>query len=185
MRKVIASLFVSMDGVAESPDQWQFDVFDDDMGAEMVEQLSAVDTFLLGRVTYEEWKDYWPNATSDLDFANFINNTPKYVVSNTLDRVEWGSYDNIHLIKGDNLAAEINRLKALPGKNISVAGSPGLVRSLLQLGLVDEYIPLIHPVIVNKGKRLYRDGDELKRFKLARSKMTGSGVAILTYVPHK
>jgi dihydrofolate reductase len=133
-------------------------------------------------VTYEEWKDYWPNATSDLDFANFINNTPKYVASNTLDSVTWGSYNTVNLIKGD-LAAEINRLKALPGKNISVAGSPGLVRSLLQLGLVDEYIPLIHPVVAGKGKRLFRDGDDLKRFKLARSKITGSGVAILTYVP--
>src|SRR5262249_8357920 len=139
-------------------------------------------TFLLGRVTYQEWKDYWPNATSDLDFANFINNTPKYVFSKTLDSVEWGSFDTVHLAKGD-LATEINRLKALPGKNISVAGSPGLVPSLLQAGLVDEYIPLIHPVIVGKGKRLYQDGDELKRLKLTRSKITGSGVAILTYTP--
>jgi dihydrofolate reductase len=183
MRKLIASLFISLDGVAEGPDKWQFDVFDEDMGAEMVAQLSEVDTFLLGRVTYEEWKDYWPNATSDLDFANFINNTPKYVASTTLDSVSWGSYDTINLIKGD-LTTEINRLKALPGKNISVAGSPGLVRSLIQLGLVDEYIPLIHPVIAGKGKRLFHDGDDLKRLKLVRSKVTGSGVAILTYVPH-
>lgn len=180
MRKVIASLFVSLDGVAERPDKWQFDVFDEDMGAEMIEQLSQIDTFLLGRVTYEEWKDYWPNATTDLDFANIINHTPKYVASTTLDSVSWGSYDTIHLVKGD-LAAEIKRLKALPGKNISVAGSPGLVRSLLQMGLVDEFIPLIHPVIVGQGKRLY--GDELQRLKLTRSKITGSGVAILTYVP--
>jgi dihydrofolate reductase len=183
MRKVVASLFITMDGVAEGPDQWQFDVFDEDMGAEMMEQLGQVDTFLMGRVTYEMWKDYWPNATTDLDFANLMNNTPKYVVSNTLDRVEWGSYDNVHLIKGSDLTAEINRLKALPGKNLSVAGSPGLVRSLLQLGLVDEYIPLIHPVIAGTGKRLYGDGDELKRFKLTRSKITSTGVAILTYMP--
>jgi dihydrofolate reductase len=183
MRKLIASLFISLDGVAEGPDKWQFDVFDEDMGAEMVAQLSEVDTFLLGRVTYEEWKDYWPNATSDLDFANFINNTPKYVASTTLDSVSWGSYDTVNLIQGD-LATEIKRLKALPGKNISVAGSPGLVRSLIQLGLVDEYIPLLHPVIAGKGKRLFHDGDDLKRLKLVRSKVTGSGVAILTYVPH-
>ncbi len=184
MRKVIASLFISLDGVAESPDQWQFDVFDDDMGAEMVAQLSEVDTFLLGRVTYQEWKDYWPSATSDLDFANFINNTPKYVVSNTLDTVEWGKFDTVNLIKGDP-TAEIKRLKALPGKNISIAGSPSLVRSLIQLGLVDEYIPLIHPVVAGKGKRLFHEGDDLKRFKLTRSRITGSGVAILTYLPHE
>ena len=183
MRKLIASLFISLDGVAEGPDKWQFDVFDEDMGNEMIEQLNQIDTFLLGRVTYQEWKDYWPNATTDLDFANLINNTPKHVVSNTLDSVEWGSYENIHLIKGDNLAAEINRLKALPGKNISVAGSPGLVRSLINMGLVDEYIPLIHPVIAGKGKRLFHEGDSLQRLKLTRSKMTGSGVAILTYEP--
>jgi dihydrofolate reductase len=105
------------------------------------------------------------------------------VVSNTLDSVTWGNYDTIHLIKGDP-TAEINRLKALPGKNISVSGSPTLVRSLLQLGLVDEFIPLIHPVIVGKGKRLFGDGDDLKRLRLTRSRITGSGVAILTYVPH-
>ncbi|MAS36755.1 MAG: riboflavin biosynthesis protein RibD [Anaerolineaceae bacterium] len=184
MRKVIASLFVSMDGVAESPDQWQFDAFDEDMGTEMMEQLSQVDTLLLGRVTYEEWKDYWPNAQQDLDFAAFINNTPKYVVSDTLDSVEWGDYDTVHLIKGDP-TAEIKRLKAQPGKNISISGSPGLVRSLIQLGLVDEFIPLIHPVVAGKGKRLFGDGDDLKRFKLVRSKITSSGVAILTYVPHE
>jgi dihydrofolate reductase len=89
MRKVNAGLFISLDGVTESPDKWQFDVFDDDMGAAMMAHLNAEDTILLGRVTYQEWVGYWPTAT-DEPYASHINNTPKYVFSTTLDKeVEW------------------------------------------------------------------------------------------------
>lgn len=181
MRKLVASLFISLDGVAESPDQWQFDVFDDDMGEEMSNQLATQDTYLMGRVTYEEWAAYWPTST-DEPFASAFNSTPKYIVSNTLDHVAWGSYDTVHLIKGDP-TAEINRLKALPGKNIAVGGSPTLIRSLLHMGLIDELILIVHPVIVGKGKRLFHDGDDLRRMNLVRSKITGSGAAILAYTP--
>jgi dihydrofolate reductase len=178
MRKVVSALFISLDGVVESPDQWQFDAFDEDMGASMMTQLGQQDAVLLGRVTYEEWADYWPTS-NDEPFASFINITPKYVVSTTLDSVEWA---NSTLIKG-NLAGEIDALKAQPGGIIGTAGSPGLVRSLLRQGLVDELLLMIHPVIAGKGKRLFADGGDLKRLQLVESKITGSGVAILTYRP--
>jgi dihydrofolate reductase len=74
MRKVVANLFVSLDGVVEAPEPWQFE-FDDDMAADMTEQLAAQDAVLLGRVTYQEWADYWPTAT-DEPFASHINTTP-------------------------------------------------------------------------------------------------------------
>jgi dihydrofolate reductase len=183
MRKVISGLFISLDGVTESPDKWQFDVFDADMGAAMVEHLAGEDTILLGRVTYQEWVNYWPNASDD-EYAIHINGTPKFVVSTTLDKVGWGKWDNVTLIK-DNLAEEITRLKRLPGKNIGIAGSSTLVRSLLRDDLLDELILMIHPVVVGRGKRLFKDGDELKRMQLVQSKITGSGVAILTYQPVK
>jgi dihydrofolate reductase len=184
MRKVVAGLFISLDGVVESPDQWQFDVFDDAMGAAIFEQVATQDAALMGRVTYDEWRTYWPNATSDEDFAKFINTVPKYIVSNTLDDVSWGDYKTVNLIKGDP-TAEVTRLKQQPGKTIAVLGSPTLVNSLLYKGLLDELLLMIHPVVVGKGKRLFNDGDALKRLKLVESKISSTGVPILRYVPRE
>jgi dihydrofolate reductase len=181
MRKVVAGLFISLDGVTESPDKWQFEHFDEDMMAAMGSHIASEDTLILGRVTYQEWAPYWPTST-DEPYASHINNAPKYVVSTTLDKVEWGKWDNATLIRG-NLAEEIARLKQQPGKNIGVAGSPTLVRSLLQNDLLDELTLMIHPVVVGRGKRLFKDGDALKRLKLVDSKTTRTGVSILTYQP--
>jgi dihydrofolate reductase len=181
MRKVISGLFISLDGVTESPDQWQFDNFDAEMGAAMGAHIAAEDTILLGRVTYQEWEPYWP-ASTDEPYASHINNTPKYVVSRTLDKVTWGKWDNVTLIKG-NLPEEIARLKRQPGANIGVSGSPTLVRSLLQEGLLDQLTLMIHPVIVGRGKRLFQDDSDLKRLKLVDSQITSTGVVIATYQP--
>ena len=184
MRKVIAGLFISVDGVVEAPNLWQFDNFDEDMGASMGAHLQAEDTMLLGRVTYEEWEPYWPNS-SDEPYASHINNIQKYVVSTKLKSVKWGHHDNISLISGD-LAAEISRLKQQPGKNIGVSGSPTLVRSLIEDGLLDRLTLMIHPVVVGSGKKLFKGGEELKRLKLTNSKITRSGVVFLDYEPtHK
>ncbi|HEY7582671.1 MAG TPA: dihydrofolate reductase family protein [Acidimicrobiia bacterium] len=183
MRKVVSGLFVSLDGVAESPDQWQFD-FDEQMGEALTTALETADTILLGRVTYTEWAGYWPTVTSgeDAGFAKWINNSPKYVVSDTLKDVdEWA---NSSLIKGRDLAGAINDLKAAPGKNISIAGSPTLVRSLLDLGLLDELVLLIHPVIAGEGrKKLFADDTKLKKLLLESAQPTSSGVVIATYRP--
>ena len=180
MRKVIAGLFITLDGVVESPDKWQ-EHFDEDMGQAMMEQLASQDAVLLGRVTYQEWASYWPTAT-DEPFASFINSTPKYVFSTTLESVE--AWQNSTLVKGD-LAQEIARLKQQPGKNIGTAGSPTLVRSLLEQGLLDELILLVHPVVAGSGKRLFKDGDSLKRLNLLSAKPTRTGTVILTYQPRK
>lgn len=181
MRKVNAGLFITLDGVTESPDKWQFDYFDDDMMATLEAHIAGEDTILLGRVTYQDWTPFWPTST-DEPYASHINNTPKCVVSSTLDKVEWGTWDNISLIKS-NLAAAIAQLKQRPGKNIGVAGSPTLVRSMLQADLLDELTLMIHPVVVGSGKRLFGDASELKRLKLVDSKTTKSGVAVLTFQP--
>jgi dihydrofolate reductase len=132
-------------------------------------------------VTYQEWAPYWPTST-DEPYASHINNTPKYVVSMTLDKVKWGKWDNVSLIR-NTLAAEISGLKEQPGENIGVAGSPSLVRSLLQEGLLDELTLMIHPVVVGNGKRLFNEESRRKRMQLVHSKMTRTGVAILTYQP--
>ena len=179
MRDVVATLFISLDGVAESPDQWQFDHFDEGMMAAMTEALDVQDTVLLGRVTYQEWADYWPTST-DEPFASYINTIPKYVVSTTLDNVD--AWQNSTLLKG-NLTEEITRLKQQPGKSIGVAGSPTLVESLLHQNLLDTLTLTIHPVVAGTGKRLFKDGADLKRLKLTDSTITSTGVAILTYQP--
>jgi dihydrofolate reductase len=177
VRKVVAGLFVSLDGVTESPDGWQFDHFDDEMAAEMSSQMAAQDAVLFGRVTYEEWASYWPTST-DEPFAGFINSTPKYVVSTTLEEpLEW----NNSTLVGGNVADEIVNLKRQPGENIAVQGSPTLVESLLQDDLLDELKLMVHPVVAGGGKRLFGDGRALKRLKLVDSKTTGTGVVILTY----
>ena len=182
MRKVTSGLFISLDGVVEAPHLWQFDVFDKDMEDAMIKFLADIDTILLGRVTYQEWAGYWPDFSGeggDMEYADFINGTPKYVASTTLDRLEWR---NSILIRG-SLADTINRLKAESGKTIGVQGSPTLVRSLLAADLLDELTLMIHPVIAGEGKRLFPGAGELKRMTLIDSRITGSGVALLTYHP--
>ncbi|WP_262063899.1 dihydrofolate reductase family protein [Streptomyces sp. STR69] len=182
MRKVVSGLFVSLDGVAQSPNEWQF-AFDEEMGAALGKTLETADTILLGRTTFTEWAGYWPTVTSgeDSGFAKWINDSPKYVVSSTLDSVE--DWANSTLIKGD-LAAAIEELKAGEGKDITVAGSPTLVRSLLEQDLLDELVLLIHPVVAGEGrKKLFADDAPLKKLQLESALPTSSGVIIATYRP--
>lgn len=180
MRNVVSGLFISVDGVAEAPHEWQGDVWDDIMSGAMNDILEGQDAMLLGRVTYQEWAGYWPTST-DEPFATFVNTIPKYVVSTTLDKLEW---QNSTLIKGD-LAGAIADLKQQPGGTIGISGSLTLVQSLLQAGLLDELVLMIHPVVVGKGKRLFTDGNALKRLKLVDSKTSGTGVVIATYRPDR
>ncbi|UXN74457.1 dihydrofolate reductase family protein [Devosia sp. A8/3-2] len=99
MRKLTAGLFHSVDGVVEAPDLWQFDAFDAELGQMLGSVMAKVDTVLLGRVGYEEWAGYWPNAGQDMDFAGFINGVPKHVASRTLSgQLDW---TNASLIEGD------------------------------------------------------------------------------------
>ncbi|MFB6839145.1 dihydrofolate reductase family protein [Streptomyces sp. NPDC056361] len=184
MRKVVSGLFVSLDGVAQSPNEWQF-AFDEEMGAALAETLETADAILLGRVTFTEWAGYWPTVTSgeDAAFAKWINGSPKYVVSSTLDSVD--DWANSTLVRGE-LATAIEELKAGEGKNITIAGSPTLVRSLLELDLLDELVLLIHPVVAGEGrKKLFADDAALKKLELVSARPTSSGVIIATYRPER
>lgn len=181
MRKLRAGLFVSLEGVTEAPNIWQF-AFDEEMGSSMAEVMTGTDLCLLGRVTYQDWNTYWPEHPEE-PFGSFINNTPKLVVSTTLDEVTWGGYDNIELLRG-NLAEEINDLKEQPGQAITLASSPTLVRSLLEANLIDELTLMIHPVVAGKGKRLFSGEMDLKHMELIACKGTSSGVIIATYRPY-
>jgi dihydrofolate reductase len=182
MRKVVASEIVSLDGVVESPDKWHFPYFNDQMGDAIGAAMAASDAMLLGRVTYEEFAAFWPAQSSDDDqeITDYMNNTPKFVVSKTLEEpLEW---NNSTLIKGD-VAEEITKLKGQPGKDISITGSPTLVRSLLEEDLLDELRLMVHPIVVGSGKRLFEDGGDQKALELVDSKTFSTGVLYLTYQP--
>jgi dihydrofolate reductase len=182
MRKVVASEIVSLDGVVESPDKWHFPYFNDQMGDAIGAAMAASDAMLLGRVTYEEFAAFWPAQSSDDDqeITDYMNNTPKFVVSKTLEEpLEW---NNSTLIKGD-VAEEITKLKGQPGKDISITGSPTLVRSLLEEDLLDELRLMVHPIVVGSGKRLFEDGGDQKALELVDSETFSTGVLYLTYQP--
>ena len=119
MRKVMAGLFHSVDGVVEAPHLFQFDSFDDDLGALLSGVQERVTDVLLGRVGYAEWAAYWPNAQADGDFAAFINAVPKHVASETLSgKLDWS---NAQLIEGD-LLDFVRQLKAGAGGEIAAMG---------------------------------------------------------------
>ncbi len=181
MRKVVASEFVSLDGVVESPDQWHFPYFNDQMGDAIGAAMDASDAMLMGRVLYEEWAAFWPNQDPDENpIAERMNGVLKYVVTTTLEEpLDW---QNSTLI-GDNVAEEISRLTEQPGKDISISGSPTLVRSLLQDDLLDELRLMVHPIVVGSGKRLFEDGGDQKALQLVDSKTFSTGVLYLTYQP--
>lgn len=180
MRKVVARLLISLDGVVESPSTWKFEHFDDDMLTDLRAQLSEEDVMLLGRKTYEEWEPYWPTSTYE-PFASHINHVPKFVASTTLSEVRWGERDNAMLKK--DFGEAVQELKRQPGKNIGVHGSPTLAQSMFYSGFLDELRLAVYPVVAGRGKRFFRDEADLKRLKLVDSKMTRTGAALLTYQP--
>ena len=181
MRKVIASEFVSLDGVIEAPEKWHFPYWSDEMGQEIEAAMGQADAMLMGRVLYEEWADFWPQQDPEENpAAGFMNGVRKYVVSTTLK--EPLGWDNSTLIK-ENVAEEIARLKRQTGGDISISGSGSLVRSLLRDGLIDELRLMVHPVVVGSGKRLFEEGGDQIALELVDFRTFSTGVLYLTYRP--
>jgi dihydrofolate reductase len=179
MRKIVAGLFVSLDGVVESPEKWHLRYFDDEMGEIVDRAAEQADAILLGRRTYQEFAEFWPSQSSEEPFAEYMNATPKHVASTTLTRLDWA---NSSLVAGD-LHEGVSRLKQLPGRDIQVIGSPTLVQWLLREGLLDELGLLVHPIVVGGGKRLFENGGYGTPLRLVDSRHLGTGVVSLTYAP--
>src|SRR5215210_5503269 len=181
MRKVVATELLSLDGVMESPERWAFQFHNDEVAEANASGMAAADAMLLGRVTYQEFASYWPYQNSaEQPFTDYLNNTPKYVVSTTLEEpLEW---QNSTLIKG-NVAEEIARLKRQPGKDIGIVGSGTLVRSLLRDGLLDELSLMVHPIVLGNAKRLFEDELEETVLRLVDTTTFSTGVVYLTYRP--
>ena len=179
MRKIVAGLFMSLDGVVESPERWQFPYFNDEMGQALGSSMAASDTLLLGRRTYQEFAATWPGRGSDDPVGAYMNNTPKLVASTTLNSTDW---HNSTVLDGD-LAEEVGRLKAEYEGDIVVHGSVQLVQALLDRDLVDELRLMVYPVVLGAGKRLFGETSDKKPLRLVESKTVGDGVTILIFQP--
>ncbi|MEV5573138.1 dihydrofolate reductase family protein [Spirillospora sp. NPDC052269] len=179
MRKVTAGLMMTLDGVTDTPSNWSGPYFVPEMGAAMAEGIASADAILLGRRTYLEFAELWPPQGDGNPMAAFLNNTAKHVASATLDKVEWSGSE---LIRGDVVEA-VRELKARPGKNIQVPGSPRLVRSLLAAGVLDELSLMIFPVVLGSGPRLFDDVTDRMALELTGSGAYSSGVISAQYRP--
>ena len=178
MRTLTAGLFYSVDGVVESPNLWQFDSFDEELGTGMNQMMARVETGLLGRTGYEQWASYWPSAADDADFGEFINKLPKFVASRTLSG-ELG-WQNSRLMDAP-LEEFVAGLKDADGGEIAVFASISLTRQLMFAGLLDSLMLMVHPVIAGSGRRLFEDGDPVTRLELRDSQRTSKGNMILSY----
>ena len=179
MRKLVAGLMFSLDGVVESPEKWARPYFNGEMQDVIDAGVAQADAILLGRRTYLEFAELWPNQGSEVPLADFMNETPKYVVSSTLNSLEWGPSS---LLRGD-LAEEVGRLKRQAGNNIQISGSPRLVRSLLRDGLLDELSIMLVPIVVGSGMRLFDDMTDQLALELVESRALSTGMLSVTYQP--
>src|SRR5262247_2898555 len=174
MRKIIESTLVSLDGVIGDPHLWAMERFDDDAQKEALEGLRASDAMLLGRRTYEIFAGVWPARTGA--YAERLNSMRKYVFSSTLRKVDW---NNSTIIGGD-VVAETARLKQQEGRSLILYGHGLLGQTLLKHHLLDEIHFFVHPVLVGRGKVLFRE-DETANLQLVSAKPRQNGVVVLSY----
>jgi dihydrofolate reductase len=184
MRKIVANLFISLDGVVEEPGDWHFPYFNDEMGAAVDAALGATDTLLLGRKTYDDHAGAWPEREAeggeDAEFAKVLGDARKIVVSRRPLELTWR---NSEQLQGD-LIEGVTALKNEPGDgNIGMSGSISVVRQLLAAGLLDELRLLVHPIAVRKGMRLFDEGEPPIPLRLLSSETFSTGVLSLVYGP--
>jgi dihydrofolate reductase len=188
MRKLIASTFVSLDGytVGKTEDMgWITNNFNDEMAKYAGDLQATMGAILLGRVTYQIMINAWPNWTEETaPGAERMNNVPKVIFSRTLDKVEWGKYNNARMVK-NNAVEEVNKLKQQPGGDMVIYGSANLVQNFTQSGLIDEYQLLVHPVLLGAGKPLFANLTKPTNLKLLRLQAFKNGVVVLYYQPEK
>jgi dihydrofolate reductase len=190
LRKIVVFNSLTLDGVMQAPARpdedrrggfqhggWAIKYADPVMAGVAGEGMAKGGGILLGRRTYEDFHSVWPNRT-DNPFTEVLNATQKYVASNTLaEPLPWV---NSTLLKGD-VGKSVAGLKHETGGDIVILGSGDLIRSLMPHNVIDEYILLIHPLILGSGRRLFPDGGPSASLKLVDSKTTTTGVVIATY----
>ncbi|WP_406346166.1 dihydrofolate reductase family protein [Streptomyces sp. NBC_00648] len=177
MRKIIASVYITLDGVIENP-SWSAPFFNDEAAKFAQAQLFAAEALLLGRVTYQGFSAAWPTITNEDGFADRMNSMRKYVATTTLDTAEW----NATLLTG-NVPAAVTELKQQDGGDLLVYGSGDLVNTLLEADLVDELRLWTHPVIEGTGKRLFTAASPKKTLQLISTTTFSTGAQVLAYAP--
>jgi dihydrofolate reductase len=176
MARVVATMFVALDGVVQDPHTWSFPYWSEETSAFKLQELRDTEALLLGRVTYEGFAAAWPGRTDPDGFAEKFNRMPKYVATRTLKKLEW---NNSHVL-GPDVAAEVAKLKQQGGKDLTIHGSVTLLNHLLERGLVDRLNLLVYPLLLGKGKRLFAEGTQAK-LRLVESKLFPKGVQALVY----
>jgi dihydrofolate reductase len=190
MRKIIVNTFLSLDGVMQAPggagedpsggfdlEGWSVNYWDEAMGQRMAELMGQPFDLLLGRKTYQIFAAHWPQ--SEEEFARPLNQATKCVVTNSLDRAEWGPSQ---IIRGD-VVPQIQRLKEQDGPELQVHGSSNLLQTLITAGLIDRYNLMIFPVVLGKGKRLFGNGAMPTGLRQTYSQTASTGVILATYEP--
>ncbi len=184
MAKIISTLFISADGVAEIDPDWHFPYFDENMGRAVGEDYDTSDVLLLGRETYDSFAGAWPGRETaggeDASFAKQLGDTRKIVVSRQPLEFSWRNSELI----GDTLQQAVTALKAAPNlRGVLIPGSISVVQQLLAAGLVDELRLLVHPVAVRKGRRLFDDGAAPYHLKVTATETFPTGVIRVFYTP--
>ncbi|MFI1992009.1 dihydrofolate reductase family protein [Actinoplanes sp. NPDC020271] len=184
MAKLVSTLFISADGVAEIDPEWHFPYFDENMGRAVTEDYETADVLLIGRETYDSFAGAWPDREAggeeDAPFAKQLGDMRKIVVSRQPLQFTWR---NSELLAGD-LVESVTALKADPGvKGVLIPGSIAVVQQLLAAGLVDELRLLVHPVAARKGRRLFDDGDRAYHLRVVSTEAFPTGVLRVIYAP--
>jgi dihydrofolate reductase len=178
MRDLVVTENITLDGVIDAGEGW-FNPGDADLSdvlGVLEVQREAADAFLVGRQTFEDMRGYWPHQTDDpTGISDYLNAVSKYVVSTTLQDPQWEHSTVLRTL------AEVESLKAEPGKDIVATGSIKLVHSLAAAGLVDEYRLFVYPVVLGKGDRLFPSGTTPATLHLVETQPFRSGVTLLRY----
>ncbi len=176
---------ITLDGVIDATGGW-FDpagdegVDNSDVLEALHRQMEVEDALLLGRVTFESFRGYWPQQVDDqTGITQHLNAVAKYVVSGTLEDPEW---ENSTILRGP-LEEEVRTLKDAPGKEIGVTGSISVVRSLIAAGLVDEYRLFVYPVVLGRGERLFAGATGVTKLRLVKATPFRSGIVLMSYRP--
>ena len=179
--RLVATEYVSLDGVFEEPGQWSHPFFDEEAGRFKWDELQAADAQLLGRKTYEGFAKAWPTMEGTGEFGVKMNTMPKYVVSSTLKNPTWSGTT---VLSGDFMQA-IRELKKQPGKDLLLAGSGQLFNALMRENLIDVYRLMVHPIVLGPGPRLFANGEGWLALDLVDVKRFGKGIVVLELVPAK
>ena len=178
--RLVATEYLSLDGVFEEPGHWSGPYFDDEAAAFKFGELQAADAQLLGRKTYEGFAAAWPTMEGTGEFGVKMNSMPKYVVSSTLENPSWAGSQ---VIKGDGVLDEVRRLKAQSGHDLLLAGSGQLFRSLMDANLIDVYRFMLHPIVLGGGKKLFADSRSRTELRLTSARPLPKGILIVEYEP--